>query len=61
MATESPEIRAQQSFVDIPETFEWDIEALSRLERAGCSSTPAWLSHKMDDQTYEEWVTSSIF
>ncbi|KAJ6032238.1 hypothetical protein N7540_002970 [Penicillium herquei] len=51
-----PETRAKQSTSELPPTFDLEIEALPKLTKAGCSSTPALLSSKKDQQTWEELV-----
>ncbi|RAH71409.1 uncharacterized protein BO66DRAFT_390964 [Aspergillus aculeatinus CBS 121060] len=55
-ATKRPETRAKQASSEIPRAFSSEIEALSHLMKAGCSSTPSLLSWKKEQQAIDEWV-----
>ncbi|KAJ5613622.1 hypothetical protein N7528_007276 [Penicillium herquei] len=55
-ARKRSETRAKQSTSNIPATFDLEVEALSKLTQAGCSSTPALYSSKKDQQTWDELV-----
>ncbi|KAJ5591445.1 uncharacterized protein N7459_001814 [Penicillium hispanicum] len=50
------DFRAKQAVSEIPTNFSSEIEALSCLTKARCSSTPSLFSYKVDKQSHEEWV-----
>ncbi|KAJ6013728.1 hypothetical protein N7540_008319 [Penicillium herquei] len=55
-AHKSPDDRAKQAIQESPSSFKSEIEALSLLTEAGCSSTPALLGYKEEEQAYNERV-----
>ncbi|PLB44941.1 hypothetical protein P170DRAFT_450006 [Aspergillus steynii IBT 23096] len=54
--TKKSSIRAQQATSDFPPGFHTEIEDLSVLKKANCSSTPSLLDWKEEQQTNDEWI-----
>ncbi|GIJ99439.1 hypothetical protein Aspvir_001571 [Aspergillus viridinutans] len=55
-ARKRPEVRAEQATLEFPSSWNSEIEALSHLTKARCSSTPSLFAWKADTQTHNEWV-----
>jgi hypothetical protein len=55
-ARKTPEVRAELATSEFPSTWNSEIEALSHLTKARCSSSPSLLAWKADKQSYDEWV-----
>ncbi|PYI02598.1 hypothetical protein BO78DRAFT_351264 [Aspergillus sclerotiicarbonarius CBS 121057] len=55
-AGKKPSIRAKQAISDTPSRGEMEVEALSTLTTAGCSSAPSLIDWMQREQTQDQWV-----